>query len=232
MYTIIIKGKHLLKLKCLMATIYANWQLVRLAINEKENIPYCVPVPIFDDMLYFQSKWLQKWRSLGLETIYGSCLVMITEWIREICPTRWRLYTLVLHTENSMLTKLNDTLHLRNCDPTVIVEGLMLINKLFSCFRLKNIHCANQEMQQCTPCRYTVLHVFDSLMFLMMYKAEHLYVWYETSLVYMFFLHTMPWCCYLTPVWDITILHPWTVRLRQCYPTSELLSYDNNNTTQ
>ena len=33
-----------------------------------------------------------------------------------------------------------------------------------------------------------------------------------------FFFHTMLGYCYLTPVWDISILHP-LFRLHQCYPT-------------
>mgnify|MGYP000016449217 CR=1 FL=1 len=31
-------------------------------------------------------------------------------------------------------------------------------------------------------------------------------------------LHTMPGYCYLTPVWDISIVHP-LLCLCQCYPT-------------
>ena len=43
------------------------------------------------------------------------------------------------------------------------------------------------------------------------------------------FLHTMPGYCYLTPGWDISILHP-PIALAPMlsYPT-ELLLYDNNN---
>jgi len=42
----------------------------------------------------------------------------------------------------------------------------------------------------------------------------------------------MPGYCYLTPGWEISILHPLSLlRVRQCYPT-KLLFYDNNNKNQ
>ena len=40
--------------------------------------------------------------------------------------------------------------------------------------------------------------------------------WYRLCIQY--FLHSMPGHCNLTPVWDISILHP-LLHLHQCYPT-------------
>ena len=42
-------------------------------------------------------------------------------------------------------------------------------------------------------------------------------------------LHTIPGNCYLFPVWDISMLHPWHCACASVIPHSELLSYDNNN---
>jgi len=47
-----------------------------------------------------------------------------------------------------------------------------------------------------------------------------------THILYIYFLHTMPGYCYLTPGWDISILHPPIVLAPMLsYPT-KLLFYD------